>query len=181
VVYLKILGLVGSPRKQGNTDLLVNAVLEGAAKKGYKTEKLYLYKVDILPCLDCKACKKGSFQCALCDDMQKLYPKLEEAAIIVFGTPLYWYGASAKMKLLVDRLRPFVASKGLQGKRAVLIVPSEEGAQACRLVVDMFDWSFKYLGVTLSGALLPTASSYGEIKNQPDTLNQATSIGEKMV
>jgi multimeric flavodoxin WrbA len=149
---MKVLGLVGSPRRGGNTDLLVDSVLEGVAKK-HSTEKIYLYGVDIAPCVDCRACKKGNLQCALRDGMNVLYPKLEEANVIVFGTPLYWYGPSAKMKLLLDRLRPYIASKKLKGKRAVLIVPSEEGADACNHTVGIFNMSIKYLEMELEGVL----------------------------
>jgi multimeric flavodoxin WrbA len=177
---MKILGLVGSPRKESNTDLLVNAVLEGAAKNKHTTEKVFLYSLDISPCIDCKACKKGNYQCALKDGMQTLYLKLEEADVIVFGTPLYWYGPSAKMKLLVDRLRPYIASKKLRGKRAVLVVPSEEGADACNHTVGMFNLSFKYLEMDLKSVLLPKASERAEVKMQPETLHQALSIGRHL-
>jgi multimeric flavodoxin WrbA len=177
---MKILGLVGSPRRGSNTDLLVNAILEGAAKNNYATEKVYLYDVEIDPCVDCQACKKGKLQCALADGMQTLYPKLEEADVIVFGTPLYWYGPSAKMKLLIDRLRPYIASKKLKGKKAVLVVPSEEGADACSHVVGMFNLSMKYLELDLMSVLLPKASERGEVKGQPETLYEARAIGKHL-
>ena len=177
---MKVLGLVGSPRKGSNTDLLVNAILDGAISNGFTTEKIYLYNVDIGPCVDCKACKQGVFKCALRDDMQTLYPKLIEADVIVFGTPLYWYGPSAKMKLLIDRLRPFTMSKELKNKRAVLVIPSEEGAEACNLTVGMFSLSFEYLGVNLVGKLLPKASERAEVKRQPLTLKEAFILGEAL-
>jgi multimeric flavodoxin WrbA len=85
---MKVIGLVGSPRKNSNTDLIVTAILNGASKK-HIVEKIYLYKLRIDPCVDCRACKKGSFQCVLDDDMPALYPKIQEADIIVWGTPLY--------------------------------------------------------------------------------------------
>jgi multimeric flavodoxin WrbA len=175
---MKILGLVGSPRKNSNTDLLVSAILEGAAKNKHVTEKVYLYSVEIDPCVDCRACKKGKLQCALKDGMQTLYPKLEEADVIVFGTPLYWYGPSAKMKLLLDRLRPYIASKKLKGRKAVLVVPSEEGADACSHVVGMFNLSMKYLEIDLMSVLLPRASEGAEVKEQPETLHEARMIGK---
>ena len=177
---MKVLGLVGSPRRNSNTDLLVDEILRGAAKNGYLPEKVYLYRLKIDPCLDCKACKKGRFQCALRDDMEQLYPKLENADVIVFGTPLYWYGPSAKMKLLQDRLRPYVASKRLKGKRAVLVVPSEEGAEACNHTVGIFNLSFKYLEVDLVNVLLPKASERAEIKTQPQILKEAYAIGKHL-
>lgn len=175
---MKILGLVGSPRRDSNTDLLVSAILEGAAKNKYSTEKVYLYSVDIALCVDCRACKKGSYQCILNDGMQTLYPKLEEANVIVFGTPLYWYGPTAKMKLLLDRLRPFIKSKKLSGKKAVLVVPSEEGADACNHIVGMFHLSFKYLEMAIVSVLLPKASEKAEVKSQPHVLSEASELGK---
>ena len=112
--------------------------------------------------------------------MTTLYSKFEEADVIVFGTPLYWYGPSAKMKLLIDRLRPFIASKKLRGKKAVLVVPSEEGAEACKLTVDMFEMSCKYLEMDLVNVLLPTASEKAEVSTQPQTLSEAFEIGKKL-
>jgi multimeric flavodoxin WrbA len=141
---------------------------------------VYLYSLNIEACVDCKACKKGSFQCALRDDMPKLYPKLEEADTIVFGTPLYWYGPSAKMKMLLDRLRPYIVSKRLKGKRAVLVVPSEEGADACNYTVGMFNLSFEYLEMDLASVLLPKASERAEVKTQPQVLKEAQTIGKHL-
>ncbi len=112
--------------------------------------------------------------------MQTLYPKLERADIIVFGTPLYWYGPSAKMKLLIDRLRPFVASKKLEGKKAILVIPSEEGADVCKLTVGMFNLSCKYLHIDLLGVMLPKASEKAEVKTQPQILNEAVAIGKNI-
>ncbi len=177
---MKILAFIGSPRKGSNTELVVDAILNGAAENNHLTQKVYLYDEDIKPCQDCKACKKGTFACFTKDSMQKLYPLMEEAQVLVFGTPLYWYGASAKMKLLLDRLRPFVESKKLRGKKAVLVVPSEEGPEACNYTVGMFNLSFKYLDVDLVATILPKASERAEVKSQPDTLKAAFEIGRNI-
>jgi multimeric flavodoxin WrbA len=177
---MNVLGLVGSPRKQSNTDLLITAILEGAQANAHVTEKIYLYDQDIHACLDCRACKQGKHQCILKDDLTTLYRQLEEADVIIFGTPLYWYGPSAKMKLLVDRLRPYIASKLLAGKAAVLVVPSEEGADACNLTVDMFRWSFKYLEINLAAVLLPKVYERAEIKAHPEALNEAFLLGKNL-
>jgi multimeric flavodoxin WrbA len=177
---MKILGLIGSPRKGSNTDLLVSAILEGAGANNHLTEKIYLYDFEIAACVDCRACKKGNFKCALGDSMQVLYPKLEEADVIVFGTPLYWYGPSAKMKLLIDRLRPFIASKKLKGKKAVLAIPSEEGAEACNFTIGMFGLSLEYLCIKMTGKLTPRASERAELKGQPQTLKEAFELGKTL-
>ena len=120
--------------------------------------------------------QKDSLQCILKDDIQKIYGKLE-ADVAIFGTPLYWYGPSAKMKLLIDRLRPFIESKKLKGKHALLVVPSEEGAEACSHIVGMFNLSLKYLEMNLSGVLLPMASEKAEAKSQPHMIEKAKALG----
>jgi multimeric flavodoxin WrbA len=177
---MKILGLVGSPRRGSNTDLLVSAILEGTSSNNHLIDKIYLYDFDIAPCVDCKSCKKGNFKCAIGDSMQTIYPKLEEADAIVFGAPLYWYGPSAKMKLLIDRLRPFIATKALKGKKAILAIPSEEGTEACNFTIGMFALSFEYLGIVMAGKLTPKASERAEIKGQLQTLKEAFELGKAL-
>jgi multimeric flavodoxin WrbA len=174
---VQITALVGSPRRNGNTDLLVDQVLKGAESRGYGGEKIYLYDYQISPCLDCRGCKKGSFDCHLKDGMQEIRPSLEKADVIVFGTPVYLYGPTAKMKLLLDRLRPFIASKKLQGKRGILVSPSEEGPGCCGPLVEMFRMSFLYLEMELAGILLARAYERGEIRGQPEELRRAWELG----
>ena len=178
---MKVLALVGSPRKNGNTDILVDKLLDGASSEGCSVEKAYLYDMDIRPCIDCRNCKKGSFECATEDDMQILYPRLEEADVLVFGTPLYWYGPTAQMKLFIDRLRPFVASKKLKRKKAILVVPSEEGMAACKHLVGMFKLSLEYLNVQLANTLLVKAYEKGEVREQPDILRSAFTIRRSLI
>lgn len=177
---MKVLGLVGSPRKGSNTDLLVTRILEGAQANGHAAEKLYLYDLDISSCIDCRACKKGNYQCPLKDDMQQVYPKLEAADAVVFGTPMYWYAPTATIKLLIDRLRPYISSKKLQGKKGVVVIPSEEGAGKCAGMVDMFKCSFKYLGMEWAGKLLAQAYEKAEVENHPQILLSAFELGKTL-
>jgi multimeric flavodoxin WrbA len=81
---MKILALIGSPRIGSNTDILLDWVLQGAQSSGHATEKIYLYDYQISPCLDCRRCKKDDFTCHLLDGMSEIYPRLEEADLIVF-------------------------------------------------------------------------------------------------
>ena len=129
VCSMKILALIGSPRRRGNTDLLVDAALGEAEKHGHKGEKLYLYDYEMRPCVDCRACKQGEKVCVQKDDMSKIYKAIDAADAIILATPIYWYGPTAQMKLLIDRLRPYVANRRLEGKKAYLIAPSRR-AQA---------------------------------------------------
>ncbi len=177
---MKILALVGSPRRKGNTDLLVDQILKGSKSEGAKTDKLYLYDHEILPCIDCRGCKKGDYVCRLDDGMKKIYPKLEKADLIIFGTPVYWYGPTGKMKLLIDRLRPFVANGKLKGKRWVAVSPAEEGPGACRLLIEMLKLSFSYLGMKFAGKILAKANERGEIGSDQKALRKAYDLGRSL-
>jgi len=179
---MKILALVGSPRRQGNTAILVDEILLGAKAGGHEAEKIRLYDYEILPCLDCRRCKRSEegFTCHLKDGMQEIYPQLTDADVIIFGTPIYWYGPTGMMKLLIDRLRPFIASKRLVGKKGIIVAPSEEGPDCCQPLLEMFQMSFAYLGMEPGGKILARAYERGEIKNDAKELRSAYKLGESI-
>lgn len=177
---MKILALIGSPRIGSNTDMLVDRMLQGARSSGHKVEKIYLYDYEILPCLDCRRCKREDFTCHLADGMSEIYPGLEEADLIVFGTPVYWYGPTAKMKLLIDRMRPFIASRKMKGKRGVIVTPSEEGESCCGPLMEMFQMSFEYMGMTCSGSILAKAYERGEVRDNEGDLKRAYELGASL-
>ena len=177
---MKILALIGSPRQGGNTDLLVDELLNGAESKGYATRKIYLYDYNISLCTDCRNCKKGDYVCCINDEMSTLYELMESADVIVFGTPIYWYGPTAKMKMLIDRMRPFVENKKLEGKRAVVVSPSAEGPVACEPMMDMFERMFAYLKIQLSGNVLVKAYDKGTIVSKKEELEKAFKLGASL-
>jgi multimeric flavodoxin WrbA len=169
---MKILALIGSPRRRGNTDLLVDAALGKAVKHGHKGEKLHLYDYEIKPCVDCRSCKHGEKVCVLRDDMPEVYRRIDAADTIIIATPIYWYDPTAQMKLLIDRLRPYVANRRLDGKKAYLIAPSEEGPSACGPLIDSLKMSFKYLGLVYAGEALITANEKGEVAKKPEEIEK---------
>ncbi len=175
---MKILALNGSPRKGGNTDLLIDQVFAGAQQHGHECQKLALYAYKIMPCVDCRRCKQGDHICPIKDDMPQLLQLMGNADILVFGTPIYWYGPTAKMKLLIDRLRPFIVTRGLAGKKGAIIIPSEEGPSICGPIVKMFEMSFQYLGMVNAGSFLATAYEKGEIAQNREEMQRALEFGE---
>jgi len=100
---LKVLGIVGSRRKGGNTDLLVRKVLEGASAHKIETECIYLNDYEIADCTGCEGCK-NTFSCILNDDMQIIYRLLESADALVLGSPTYFYNVTGITKNFFDRL-----------------------------------------------------------------------------
>jgi len=102
---MKIIGLILSPRKEGNTAWILNKILEGAKEQGAETQSWYFSDLDIKPCQGCLGCHNNGDQgCVINDDMQKLYVAIEHADAIVFGSPIYMGQMSAQAKIFTDRL-----------------------------------------------------------------------------
>ncbi len=99
---MRIVGIVGSPRRRMNTDTLVREALEGAASLGARTETFYPNQMDIRPC---QACPKhpSPNHCFFFDDMQQIYEALENADGIIVGSPIYYGTVSAQLKRVIDR------------------------------------------------------------------------------
>jgi multimeric flavodoxin WrbA len=180
-VPVQILALVGSPRKGGNTDLLVDELLSAAEANGHSARKVRLAELSIGPCRDCRACKRREdHSCAVDDDMVGLSAELEKADVIVFGTPIYWYGPSAQMKPMIDRLRAFSGTGKLRGKTGVLVLPSQEGPACCGPTIDMFALIFSFLGMRDGGSVLATAYDKGEVLDRPEDLAAARRLGQML-
>ncbi len=112
VTSVKILGVVGSPRR-GNTEILVKEALKSAEELGnVETEILHLHPLKINPCIACFRCFNEAENGRACpsfeDDMEKVYPKLADSDGIIIGSPVYFGGISGELKVLLDRTEPFV-------------------------------------------------------------------------
>ena len=99
----KILALVSSVRRRGNTSRLTDAFLEGAAQAGCEIEKIYLADLEIAGCLGCGVCQRNGGTCVQHDDMISVSEKLLAADAIVFASPVYFYTWNAQMKTVLDR------------------------------------------------------------------------------
>ena len=102
---MKIVGIIASPRKEGNTAWTVNKILEGAKEEGAEIQSWYFSDLDIHPCRGCLCCHNGSDQgCIINDDMQDLYGAIEHADALVLGSPVYMGQMSGQAKIFTDRL-----------------------------------------------------------------------------
>jgi len=122
---LKVLGVVGSPRRKGNTAALVEKILEGAREAGIETERFYLGDMQLNPCKDCVVCKRTG-ECAQKDDMQLVYEAIKDANVLVLGTPIYFDHISAQTKIFIDRLRKAIWGVGFpKGAKAIVVITYE--------------------------------------------------------
>ncbi len=97
-----VLGLMGSPRKKGNTDFLLSLFMKEVEKSGVRTHIVKIGEKNIKPCLEYSVCEKNG-TCPIDDDMNEVYSLLREADIIVLATPMFFYNAPAQTKALIDR------------------------------------------------------------------------------
>jgi len=113
---VRVVGLAGSPRQGGNTDLLLDAVLEGAEQAGATVRKFVLRDLDIHPCRHCGGCERTGGSCVVEDDMQTLYEPLRTADRIVIASPMFFMSLTATAKAMIDRCQPFWVRKYVLGR-----------------------------------------------------------------
>ena len=187
---LKVLGIAGSPRRGGNTDLLLAEVLKGAASKGAEVKTIILNDLKITPCQHCDACLEAG-NCKIQDDMQMIYRELEEADRIVLASPIQFMSVTAQMKAMIDRCqalwarkyvlkRPPLGSKERKGlliavggmKLKNLFEPAQAIVRALFNTIDVnYDGELLFRGVDEKGA----------ITEHPDALKQAFEAGQRLV
>jgi len=185
---LKVLGIMGSPRIKGNTDLLLDAALEGAHKLGAETEKLVLDKLKIGPCREYYGCLRDG-NCVIRDDMDNIYPKLLGTDAIIVASPIFFYTVSAQTKLFIDRCQALWARRyilktpvGAGKKGAFIAVGATRGEKlfdGARLTVRYF---FKAINAAYTEELLVRGvDKRGEIKEHPTALADAYELGKRLV
>ena len=187
---MKVLGIMGSPRRQSNTDILLDKALEGAREAGAEVEKVLVSKLEISPCLEIYACRKDG-NCAIKDDMQLLYKKLLEADHIILASPMFFYGVTSQAKAVIDRcqalwVRKHVLGMGKEDKRvrrgAFISVGATRGEKLFDGAVLTVKYFFDAIGVKYSGDLLVRGiDDKGQIREHPAALEDAFRLGQELV
>ena len=181
---VRVLGIVGSPRRGGNTEILIDEVLRGSSDAGALTEKVLLSELQIHPCDACDACLKSS-ECAAPDDMEPLLDKMRASQVWVLGTPVYWWGPTAQFKAFLDRWYGLhgKARDMFRGRRIIAVVPYESSdAGVGRHVVGMFEDALDYLSADLFARVIaPGVYDAGAVRNKPDLMAAAYRAGRTAV
>jgi NAD(P)H-dependent FMN reductase len=129
---MKTIAFLGSPRKDGNTELLLKEVIRGMKEKSNVDVTVFnLNLMNIKPCQDCGGCDKTG-ECILDDDMTKIYPEIRTADRIILASPIFFFGLSAQSKTMIDRCQSFWCEKYLLKKP---IAPGESGRRGLLVLV----------------------------------------------
>jgi len=183
---IKIIVFSGSPRKRGNTDLLADAFVAGATSQGADVGKIRLIELKYSPCIECGGCDETG-KCILKDDLTTIYPKIENADVVVLASPMFFYNITANSQALVERaqafwVRRYVLKQGeIGGKRRQGIFISA-GATKGKLLFDgslrVMKYFFDAIGGDLAASLLIRGvEKKGDIKNLPGALKTAEQLG----
>lgn len=189
---MKVLGIFGSPRRGGNTEILLEEVLRGAEMEGAKTDRLFLADYAITPCKECHGCDQSG-QCVILDDMQKIYPRLLESDLIILASPIFFYGVTALAKALIDRSQSLWAKKYLLKNRSLgeggkrrkgffISVGATKGQKVFEGAILTAKYFFDTLDAEYVGELVFRGiDGKGEILKHPKALEQAFEAGRKLV
>jgi len=184
---LKVLGIMGSPRIKGNTDLLLDEALKGTRSQGAEVEKIVVDRLKIAPCREYYGCLKDG-SCVIRDDMDDIYPKLLEADGIIVASPIFFYGLTAQLKALIDRCQALWARKYIlhnlpdSARKGVFIgVGATRGEKLFDGSILTVKYFFKSIGVEYTGELLVRGvDKRGEIKEHPTALPDAFELGKRL-
>jgi len=181
---MKVVGVVGSPRKGGNTEILVERVLAGAAEAGAETEIYRLNDLNIRGCQGCFYCQEHG-SCRQQDDMSLLYNAMLAADGIVLGSPIYMDYLTAQTKLFLDRLFAFLklgAGCTLpKGKRCVLVYSQGGGENGRALMESVASLLTKAMGMDVKGIVGGNGlNEPGAVKQKPDLLDRAFRAGGEL-
>lgn len=130
---MRVLAINGSPRAEGNSDILCDEFLRGAKDAGHQTEKISIRDKRISPCRACYACFKTGF-CVQKDDMIEILDKIQNADVLLLASPTYFLTMSGQMKIMIDRFLP--RWKELGGKQSYVIVTGHDGKHGLKRTAE---------------------------------------------
>lgn len=191
----KVLGIGGSPRKGGNSDILMGRILKGTLDEGVPTEEIQLRDYQVQPCNGCERCRKDERCTGVKDGMQLIYPKIREALGLVVISPIYSYNVTAQMKAFLDRLygfyhfgdeRPGYWASQLAGqdRKAIIAVVGEQASAeegGMDLTLEVMRRSIEALGHEVIGEI-PVLGVFhkGKVRENPQVLEQAEDLGRRL-
>lgn len=180
---IHILGIVGSPRINGNTELIVKETLKEAKKYGAETELIRLADKEIKPCQACLSCRKTG-ECQILDDFKQIFEKMVEADGIILASPVYFGSATPQIKSLIDRAGYVSIAKGrvFENKVGGAISVARRAGQNFTFAQLLF--FFLHQGMIVAGSTywnIAFGRQKGEVLNDEEALRTMRNLSEKMI
>ncbi len=189
---LKVIGISASPRRNGNSDLLLRRALAGAESAGAQTEYLRLTDYKIAPCIECNSCYKTG-TCVVKDDYHIISAKMLDADRFIFATPIFFMTVCAQAKILIDRCqclwahkyvlkKPLINTAGRDRRAMVIAVGGSKSKKMFDCIRLTMKYFFDVLDINYAANLFVNkVEDPGQIKEHPSAMEQAFTLGQKLV
>lgn len=189
----KVMVLTGSPRKSGNTNTVAQWFVEGAKEAGAKIDVVDVaqLKSKFNGCISCMGCQKSEkFECAVEDEIKPVLARIPDMDVVVFATPVYFFGPSAQIKQLVDRMYSLIKLDPAKGsynnnlgkvRFALIATAGGDINPGLSLVEQTFQAIAGFVGIGMDSLLVPFASPYTDGLKQDAALREkATAFGREL-
>jgi len=188
----RVLGIYGSPRVGGNTDILLEKALAGAESAGAVVSTVRCCDLNIEGCLECGGCDDTGV-CVVADDMDSVYPQLLESEVIILASPIFFYSVTSQVKALIDRCQAMWCKRDLERKAGkkleldagtgyLICVGATRGKNLFDGVSLVARYFFDALGKSYEGGIqLRSIEGKGEISNYPEEIQKAYELGRSAV
>ncbi len=186
---MNVLGISGSPRKGGNSDLLLDAALKGAKAGGARVKKIFLNDLKFRPCQHCGGCDRTG-KCVLRDDLRRVYREFEKADGIMIASPIFFGSLSAQVKMMIDRFQSewvfkYVLKRkrrhGMRRKGLFLCVGGAKTRRFFENAREIIKIFFTVLDVTYESELfVPGVDKKAEIRKRRGAFKKAFQLGKAL-
>lgn len=179
---MKILILCGSPHKNGTTNELAEALISGIDTSRHEVEKVQLASGKVAPCLGCEYCRRSGGICVQKDDMQELLPSVLAADVIVFVSPIYYFGFNAQLKAVIDRFYAVNAQLKQQTEKKAILLTAGGGTEEWIPdgIFANYHTMLRYLNWTSLGQVCALGCHTKDRLEGTGCLEQARKLGESL-
>lgn len=176
---MNIFVITGSPRNDGNSNVLVENFIKGANEAGHSVTRFDSAFKKVHTCIACDKCKPSS-KCVFKDDFENIKNKIVEADMVVFASPIYYYAVSAQMKTTIDRFYSIDEKLHTNKKAVVILTYADSSLKTAEYVLGNFKGIFEFLGWTnVENIIAPNLWSTGDVNNS-DFIQKAYEFGKSL-
>ena len=183
IMAKNILVLTGSPRKDGNSDKMADAFIAGARQSGHAVTKYSTADKKIDGCKDCKNCFRDGNACVIHDDFNSLAPLIEQADMVVFATPVYWFSFPAQIKAVIDRFFSFhIGERPINvAQSALLVCAGDTDASVLEGVIGPYRSMASFLKWKDCGIISATGVNNKNDILKTEFLERALALGKSII
>lgn len=176
---MKILVLTGSPRQNGNSNTLADFFIKGAQEAGHETVRFDAAFKNVHPCIACNKCGMNG-PCVFKDDFEFVRRHITDADAVVFATPMYYFGMSAQLKVVIDRFYAINGQIHVPKKAVLLMTYANTAASEAVPIESHYDVLLKYLGWSDAGRIIVPGVWPASAVNRTDFPKQAYELGKNL-